>query len=93
MLNLKNVLNTMESTIIMSNGLSTDHKTPRTLRRYFSLKSLETKEVIVNQFRLAFALESGFGMRAYPNIQAKEMLLPVKTNLTAHCIGNLAFLL
>ena len=66
MLNLKNVLNTTESTIIMSKGFRTDHRTPRALRRYFSLKSLDTRDVMVNQFLLALALESIFGINAVP---------------------------
>ena len=66
MLNLKNVLNTTESTIIMSKGFRTDHRTPRALRRYLSLKSLDTRDVMVNQFLLALALESIFGINAVP---------------------------
>ena len=38
----KIVENTMAMTIIISSGLSTDHATPRTLRRYLILKSLVT---------------------------------------------------
>ena len=56
--NRKNVLNTAESTHIMRNGLSTDHITPKALRRYFSLKSFDTSEVRMNQFRRI----SGFDM-------------------------------
>ena len=47
----KNVLNTADRTIIISRGLSTDHKTPKALRRYFSLKSLETSDDTINQLR------------------------------------------
>ena len=43
-------LNTAARTHIISRGLSTDHTTPRTLRRYFSLKSREMSDVSVNQF-------------------------------------------
>ena len=66
MSNRKNVLNTAESTHIMRNGLSTDHTTPKALRRYFSLKSFDTNEVRMNQFRRI----SGFDMlrkaKAFP---------------------------
>ena len=50
------MLNTAESTHIMSRGLSTDHAMPKTLRRYLSLKSLVTRDVMVNQLRLSAAL-------------------------------------
>ena len=49
--NRKNVLNTADKTIIINSGLSTDHKTPSMLRRYFNLKSLETSEDKINQLR------------------------------------------
>ena len=62
MLKRKMVEKTTVRTTIISSGLSTDHKMPRALRRYLSLKSLETREVMVNQFLLALALNSGFGM-------------------------------
>lgn len=56
----KTVLNTMERTTIISKGFNTDHSTPNTLRRYFSLKSLETSEDKINQlrFRSVFWLEA-----------------------------------
>ena len=38
----KIVENTIAMTTIISRGLSTDHATPRTLRRYLILKSLVT---------------------------------------------------
>ena len=40
----------------MSRGFRTDQRTPRTLRRYLSLKSFDTSDVMVNQFRLSVAL-------------------------------------
>ena len=48
--NFSTLVNTAASTHIMSSGLSTDHSTPSTLRRYFNLKSLDTREEMVNQF-------------------------------------------
>ena len=54
--NLRILLNTATSTHIISKGLSTDQSTPRILRRYFSLKSLLTREVIMNQFRFMVPL-------------------------------------
>ena len=49
--NFSTLVKTAARTHIISNGLSTDQATPKTLRRYLSLKSLETREDIVNQFR------------------------------------------
>ena len=53
--NFSTLVNTAASTHIMSNGLSTDHSTPSTLRRYFNLKSFDTSEEMVNQFLLSDA--------------------------------------
>ena len=52
----KIVEKTTVKTTIISNGFKTDHRMPRTLRRYFSLKSLETKERRMNQSRLNCSL-------------------------------------
>ena len=52
MLNLNMYENTAVMTTIMRSGLSTDHTIPRTLRRYFILKSLETSAVSTPQFFL-----------------------------------------
>ena len=54
--NLSTFVNTAASTHIMSRGFRTDQRTPRTLRRYLSLKSFDTSDVMVNQFRLSVAL-------------------------------------
>lgn len=61
----KKKLKTAARTHIISSGLRTDHTTPSTLRRYFSLKSREMSEVSVNQFRSnAFFEASVSAMRA-----------------------------
>ena len=86
MLNLKNALNTTESTIIISSGLSTDQSTPRALRRYLSLKSLDTRDVIVNQFRLAFALDSKLDMEADPNVTVRFGSSIARKATLDHCI-------
>ena len=49
--NLRTLVNTAARTHIINSGLSTDQATPKMLLRYLSLKSLETREDIVNQFR------------------------------------------
>ena len=49
--NLRKKLKTAASTHIISKGLSTDQTTPKTLRRYFNLKSRDISVVSVNQFR------------------------------------------
>ena len=43
---------TAVSTTIIRSGFNTDQKTPRTLLRYLRLKSRDTSEEIINQFRL-----------------------------------------
>lgn len=48
MLKRKIVENTAVRTAIISSGFKTDHSTPNTLRRYFSLKSLETRDRRIN---------------------------------------------
>ena len=48
--NFSTLVNTAARTHIMSKGFRTDHSTPSTLRRYFSLKSFDTREEMVNQF-------------------------------------------
>ena len=53
--NLRMLLNTATKTHIMSKGLSTDQRTPRTLRRYFSLKSFEIRDMRINQLRFVFS--------------------------------------
>lgn len=52
--NFRTFVNTAASTHIIRSGFRTDHSTPRTLRRYFNLKSFETREVIVNQLRFSW---------------------------------------
>ena len=54
--NLSTFVNTAARTHIMSRGFKTDHSTPSTLRRYFSLKSFDTSDVMVNQLRRSVAL-------------------------------------
>ena len=52
--NFRTFVKTAARTHIISSGFRTDHSTPRTLRRYFSLKSFETREVMVNQLRCSW---------------------------------------
>lgn len=54
--NLRILLKTAARTSIIKSGLSTDQAMPNTLRRYLSLKSFETSETMVNQFRFRFVL-------------------------------------
>lgn len=56
MLKRKIVENTAVRTTIISKGFKTDHSTPNTLRQYFSLKSLETRDRRINQSFLSFSL-------------------------------------
>lgn len=85
MSNLKNAENTAASTHIMSSGLSTDQATPSMLRRYFSLKSLDTNEVIVNQLRRrAFFFASLSAMKT--PIWKEGAVFPRSVKSNAYCI-------
>lgn len=90
MLKRKIVENTAVRTAIISSEFKTDHSTPNTLRRYFSLKSLETRDRRINHLsRTALYLSSyaehvPFELRILANFPYKGLVFSVWRG----CVGE-----